>query len=487
MIYTDFHGEKLSLLGFGTMRLPLVPGGTPADIDEKTTADMVRYAMEHGVNYFDTAYPYHGGMSERVMGRVLKDYDRGSFYLATKYPGHQLSSHYDPAAIFEEQLEKCGVDYFDFYLLHNVYEKSIETYTDPRWGIIDYFLEQKKKGRIRHLGFSTHGGLELMERFLSQYGKDMEFCQIQLNYLDWTMQDAKAKCELLRRYNIPIWVMEPIRGGRLASLTPEDEARLRALHPEESVAAWAFRFLQGVEGVQMILSGMTTPEQMQDNVRTFAERRPLTEQEEKVLLDIAKGMYGAVPCTGCRYCCDGCPMGLNIPMLLQVYNEMKFSPCTNVGMRVEALPEDKRPAACVGCGQCTRACPQNIDIPTVLRDLDEELKKIPSWAEICASAKKLPAGPGKPDNMARIIDITDFSAPELDIYARLTENQLVNRADPDNALFVAESPLVIGRALDAGCTPVSFLMERKHITGKARRCWPAVRRIFRCMRRSCRC
>ena len=145
MIYTDFHGEKLSLLGFGTMRLPLVPGGTPADIDEKTTADMVRYAMEHGVNYFDTAYPYHGGMSERVMGRVLKDYDRGSFYLATKYPGHQLSSHYDPAAIFEEQLEKCGVDYFDFYLLHNVYEKSIETYTDPRWGIIDYFLEQKKR------------------------------------------------------------------------------------------------------------------------------------------------------------------------------------------------------------------------------------------------------------------------------------------------------------------------------------------------------
>lgn len=383
MIYTDFHGEKLSLLGFGTMRLPLVPGGTPADIDEKTTADMVRYAMEHGVNYFDTAYPYHGGMSERVMGRVLKDYDRSSFYLATKYPGHQLSSHYDPAAIFEEQLEKCGVDYFDFYLLHNVYEKSIETYTDSRWGIIDYFLEQKKKGRIRHLGFSTHGGLELMERFLSQHGKDMEFCQIQLNYLDWTMQDAKAKCELLRRYNIPIWVMEPIRGGRLASLTPEDETRLRALHPEESVAAWAFRFLQGVEGVQMILSGMTTPEQMQDNVRTFAERRPLTEQEEKVLLDIAKGMYGAVPCTGCRYCCDGCPMGLNIPMLLQIYNEMKFSPCTNVGMRVEALPEDKRPAACVGCGQCTRACPQNIDIPTVLRDLDEELKKIPTWAEIC--------------------------------------------------------------------------------------------------------
>lgn len=383
MIYTDFHGEKLSLLGFGTMRLPLVPGGGPADIDEKTTADMVRYAMDHGVNYFDTAYPYHGGMSERVIGRVLKDYDRQSFYLATKYPGHQISDSYDPAAIFEEQLQKCGVEYFDFYLLHNVYEKSIETYTDPRWGIIDYFLEQKKNGRIRHLGFSSHGGVELLESFLSRYGKDMEFCQIQLNYLDWTMQDAKAKCELLRRYSIPIWVMEPVRGGRLASLTPEAESELHALRPEESTAAWAFRFLQGVEGVQMILSGMTTPAQMEDNVRTFEERRPLTGQEEKVLLDIAKGMYGAVPCTACRYCCDGCPMGLDIPMLLKLYNEAKLSPNFNIGMRVEALPEDKRPAACVGCGQCARVCPQNIDIPAALADLNEVLKKIPSWADIC--------------------------------------------------------------------------------------------------------
>ena len=162
----------------------------------------------------------------------------------------------------------------------------------------------------------------------------MEFCQIQLNYLDWTMQDAKAKCELLRRYSIPIWVMEPVRGGRLASLTPEAESELHALRPEESTAAWAFRFLQGVEGVQMILSGMTTPAQMEDNVRTFEERRPLTDQEEKVLLDIAQGMYGAVPCTACRYCCDGCPMGLDIPMLLKLYNEAKFSPNFNIGMRL---------------------------------------------------------------------------------------------------------------------------------------------------------
>ena len=177
--------------------------------------------------------------------------------------------------------------------------------------------------------------------------------------------------------------MEPVRGGRLASLTPEAESELHALRPEESTAAWAFRFLQGVEGVQMILSGMTTPAQMEDNVCTFEERRPLTDQEEKVLLDIAKGMYGAVPCTACRYCCDGCPMGLDIPMLLKLYNEAKFSPNFNIGMRVEALPEDKRPAACVGCGQCARVCPQNIDIPAALADLNEVLKKIPSWADIC--------------------------------------------------------------------------------------------------------
>lgn len=377
MIYKAFQDLQLSQLGFGTMRLPL---REDKSIDEELAAAMIDAAIRQGVNYFDTAWPYHSGKSETVIGKILQNYPRESFYLTDKFPGHQIAPTYDVADIFERQLKKCGVEYFDFYLLHNVYENSIGVYEDARWNIIPYLLEQKKNGRIRHLGFSTHAGLPALEQFLQRHGEEMEFCQIQLNYLDWTLQQAKEKCELLNRYNIPIWVMEPIRGGRLASLTPEDEARLRALHPEESVAAWAFRFLQGVEGVQMILSGMTTPEQMQDNVRTFAERRPLTEQEEKVLLD---SMYGAVPCTGCRYCCDGCPMGLNIPMLLQIYNEMKFSPCTNVGMRVEALPEDKRPAACVGCGQCTRACPQNIDIPTVLRDLDEELKKIPTWAEIC--------------------------------------------------------------------------------------------------------
>lgn len=191
MITNEFQGKQLSRLGFGTMRLPVKANGS---IDEAQVTEMVAYAIGHGVNYFDTAYPYHGGQSERVIGRVLKSYPRESFYLATKYPGHQiLSGGYHPAEIFEEQLQKCGVDYFDFYLLHNVYEKSMETYLDPRWGIIDYFKEQKRLGRIRHLGFSSHAGVRSLKEFLDTCGDDMEFCQIQLNYLDWTLQDAKGK------------------------------------------------------------------------------------------------------------------------------------------------------------------------------------------------------------------------------------------------------------------------------------------------------
>lgn len=376
MIYTDFHGEKLSLLGFGTMRLPLVPGGTPADIDEKTTADMVRYAMEHGVNYFDTAYPYHGGMSERVMGRVLKDYDRGSFYLATKYPGHQLSSHYDPAAIFEEQLEKCGVDYFDFYLFHNVYGRNVGPYLDPDNRVLEYLLRQKEAGRIRHLGFSAHGSLAVIQRFLDAYGEYMEFGQLQLNYLDWDFQGARAKAEELNRRHIPIWVMEPLRGGRLARLSDGDAARLAVLRPEESMPGWAFRFLQGVPGVTMVLSGMSSLEQLRANLDTFETDRPLSEAEKAALLDVAAGMVReqVLPCTACRYCVDHCPRHLDIPGLLALYNEHTFTGGGFIApMAVEALPEEKRPAACIGCRSCEAVCPQQLKISEALADFARKL------------------------------------------------------------------------------------------------------------------
>ena len=379
MIYTDFQDKKLSQLGFGTMRLPMADGV----IDEAQVADMVRLAMENGVNYFDTAWPYHGGESERVIGRVLAQYPRESWYLATKYPGHQISSSYVPAAIFEEQLCKCGVEYFDFYLLHNVYENSIDTYLDPKWGIIDYFREQKRLGRIRHLGFSCHGCVENLRAFLDAAGDDMEFCQIQLNWLDWTLQNAKEKVALLNERSIPIWVMEPVRGGRLCQLNEQDEATLRKLRPEAGMPEWGFRFLQDIPGVTMILSGMSSMDQLQDNLRTFARRKPLTEAETAVLLNIAEGMKDSVPCTACRYCTPHCPMGLDIPLLLATYNELRFSPAIKVAMRLEGLPADKQTSACIGCGACAAICPQRIDIPAAMKDLAEKLAGIPKWTDIC--------------------------------------------------------------------------------------------------------
>lgn len=383
MITKKFQDKELSLLGFGTMRLPLTGNGGNTSIDEEAVNDMVRYAHEHGVNYFDTAYPYHEGESERVIGRALNPLPRESYYLATKYPGHQILASYNPKEIFEEQLQKCGVEYFDFYLLHNVYENSIQTYTDPRWGIVDYFLEQKKKGRIHHLGFSCHGGIDNLTRFLNWYGDDMEFCQIQLNYLDWSLQDAKAKYNLLAEKNIPVWVMEPVRGGRLATLSAEEEKKLKVLRPEESIAAWGFRWLQTLPNVKMILSGMSNMEQMADNIKTFTAEIPLGASEIELLYELADGMKNSLPCTACRYCCGDCPQDLDIPGLLDLYNQLRFSPAINVGMRVEAMPEDKQPSACIACGACVKMCPQNIDIPTAMQEFTEALSKLPSWAEIC--------------------------------------------------------------------------------------------------------
>lgn len=379
MIYRKFQDKELSLLGFGTMRLPMLPDGS---IDDAQVQAMTDYAITHGVNYFDTAYPYHSGLSEVSIGKALKKYPRDSWYLADKFPGHQIASSYDPKAIFEEQLEKCGVEYFDFYLLHNVYENSLATYLDPRWDILGYFKEQKRLGRIRHLGFSAHGGIEVLTKFLDLCGDDMEFCQIQLNYLDWTLQNAREKYQLLTERNIPVWVMEPVRGGRLCQLSPEEEARLKTEDPSAGIPSWGFRFLQDLPNVTMILSGMSNLPQMEDNVHTFETHRPLTNSQTGLLLDIAEGMKDSVPCTGCRYCTDGCPMGLNIPMLISIYNEMRFSPVLNTAMRIEGLPEDKQPTACIGCGACAAICPQQIDIPDALASLAWEIGKLPSWAEI---------------------------------------------------------------------------------------------------------
>ena len=259
MIYREFQDLKLSALGMGAMRLPVVDGNDSV-IDEAAVNEMVAYAMEHGVNYYDTAWGYHNGNSELVMGRALDRYPRESFYLATKFPGYDLSNMDKVEEIFEKQLEKCGVEYFDFYLFHNVCEMNIDAYLDPKYGIFEYLMKQKENGRIKHLGFSAHGSCDVMKRFLEAYGEHMEFCQIQLNYIDWSFQNEKEKVELLKEYHLPVWVMEPLRGGKLAKLSDENEAKLRALRPEGGIPAWAFRFLQTLPEATMVLSGMSNAE-----------------------------------------------------------------------------------------------------------------------------------------------------------------------------------------------------------------------------------
>lgn len=385
MITTNFQGKTLSMLGFGAMRLPTDEQG---QIDEAQLEQMIKTAFEGGVNYFDTAWPYHGGLSEVALGKALAAYPRESWYLATKYPGHQISSSYDPAAVFEKQLKKCGVQYFDFYLLHNVNESCIDTYLDPKWGILDYFREQKRLERIKHLGFSCHGGLDCLRAFLDAAGEEMEFCQIQLNFLDWTLQNAKAKVDLLNERHMPIWVMEPVRGGKLCDLGKANNAALRACRPQESIPAWGFRFLQDVPGVTMILSGMSTMAQMEDNLKTFSARKPLTDEETRMLLDIAESMKDSVPCTACRYCTANCPMGLDIPALLSVYNELRVAPSVTAAMRLEALAPNKQPSACVGCGACAAICPQKIEIPALMRDLALRLETIPKWRDICKAREE---------------------------------------------------------------------------------------------------
>ena len=379
MIYRDFQDMKLSGLGMGAMRLPVIDGDD-ARIDEAQALKMVDYAMEHGVNYYDTAWGYHDGHSETVMGKALGRYPREKFYLATKFPGYDLANMDKVEEIFENQLEKCGVEYFDFYLFHNVCEMNIDAYLDEKYGIFDYLMKQKKAGKIRHLGFSAHGNLDVMKRFLEAYGKDMEFCQIQLNYLDWSFQNAKEKVELLRSYNIPVWVMEPLRGGKLAKLAEEDEKTLKELRPQEAIPAWAFRFLQSIPGVTMVLSGMSNLEQMQDNIHTFEEDKPLNEKEMEILLEIADKMVKKIvlPCTACHYCTSHCPQGLPIPELLALYNEHCFTEGGFIApMALAAFPKDKLPSACIGCRSCEAVCPQQIKISEAMADFAKKLKGCP--------------------------------------------------------------------------------------------------------------
>ena len=356
MFYNSFKDLKLSALGFGAMRLPLLEDHKT--IDEELTAKMIDTAIRGGVNYFDTAAPYHSGNSETVLGKILSKYPRETWHLADKYPGHQHYETFDPAGTFEKQLAKCQVDYFDFYLYHNVCENSIDDYMNPKWGILDYFVKMREEGRIKHLGLSCHGSACFLKDLLEgPYGQVVEFVQIQLNYLDWTLQEAKTKVELLNAHGIPIWVMEPIRGGKLATV-------------DNVPVSDAFRWVSNVPGVTVTLSGMSNMQQVEQSIATFGERNPLSDEEAAKVLAAAEGLKRGVPCTACRYCCDGCPAGINIPEVFKVLNDVRMNGWNDRarGYYANFAGRDARAGDCLACGQCESVCPQHLKIIDLLKE-----------------------------------------------------------------------------------------------------------------------
>ena len=372
MIYKNLNGVALSALGMGCMRLPQ-KSENGADIDEQKLDEMVAYAMQNGVNYYDTAWVYHQGKSEEFIGRALAKYPRDSFYIATKFPGFSVDFWGRGKEIFEEQLRRLGMEYVDYYLIHNVSEGNIDAYLNTeRYGDVEYMISEKKAGRIKHLGFSTHGTLATMKRFLDKYASEMEFCQIQLNYLDYKLQSAKEKIELIRSYGLGVWVMEPVRGGRLAALEPAYAEKLEALRPGVSAPEWAFRFLQSIPDVVVTLSGMSNMEQVQQNIATFAEEKVLDGQEWQALMGIADDMIAkkTLPCTECRYCTPYCAQGLNIPQMIKFYNAQMYPEnAGKVRAQVAVLPEEQKPTACIACRACEDVCPQNIKISEMMAEL----------------------------------------------------------------------------------------------------------------------
>lgn len=359
----------VSRLGFGAMRLPTLPNG---EIDEAMTAQMVDYAIQHGVNYFDTAYMYMGGKSENVMGKILKNYPRDSFYLADKMPLQMAKSAEDVKAIFADQLSKCQVEYFDFYLLHAMDRNRVKWMEDYK--AYDYLNEMKKSGKIRRFGFSFHDNAEALDAILSKYAFD--FVQVQLNYLDWTVQNAKAIYEVLEKHQVPGIVMEPVRGGYLHNL-PADVAEIfEAAKPGRSYASWAIRWVAKLPQIKIILSGMSNMEQVIDNVKTFTDYTEMTADEARIVEKAAQMLMDkkAIACTACRYC-EKCPKGIAIPEIFALYNRRKvFGEAFRVMQTyATAIPDESKADRCIACGYCVSQCPQQLEIPELLKACHAEL------------------------------------------------------------------------------------------------------------------
>lgn len=366
MFYKDFKGNKISALGFGVMRLPEDPEN-PAAFDRAEGQRIIDRAMELGVNYFDTAHIYQKTDSEKFLGEALKKYPRESYYLATKFYG---SPKRDIRKTFFEQLGRLQTDYIDFYLLHCLEENTFDLYTDPQRDYLGFLRQMRAEGRIRYLGFSTHASPKMLEKFLS-YDDGFDMALMQLNYVDWELLDAKGQYEILTAHNIPVWVMEPLKGGRLATLNEAACGILREAAPERSIASWGFRWLMGLPNVQTVLSGMGSVDMVEDNCTTFHEYKPL-DAEGQAALENARAAFIddlGVPCSACRYCCDNCPEGLDIPLLIRYYNEKSLG---GEAWKIPGLENTKGAEHCLQCGACMEHCPQKIQIPEIMAKLQKK-------------------------------------------------------------------------------------------------------------------
>ena len=370
-------GKEISLLGCGLMRLPRA---ADKSIDAEAMDKLIDHALANGINYFDTAYTYGG--SEAYAGQALSKYPRESYNLATKCPPWKLKTVDDFERIFDEQLASCQTDYFDFYLVHNFAQELKRADTNDecfdhfeKVGMYESLKRKKAEGRVRKIGFSFHGTVELLRKIVTNY--EWDFAQIQLNYIDWTATDAKTQYEILTEHGIPIVIMEPLRGGALATLSESAVKILKDADPDASPASWGIRYAASNPNVMCVLSGMNAMDQLTDNLATMNDFKPVTDEEKAILQKAAEAysQSGTVPCTGCRYCVP-CPRGVDIPRVFSIYNH-----CRLVGFRIpfdngySTLSEKERAANCVGCGLCVAKCPQHLAIPDYLKEVDAFAKE----------------------------------------------------------------------------------------------------------------
>lgn len=363
-----FKDTEVSLLGLGAMRLPCkTPIKREANplIDYKKGQELVDAAYNNGVNYFDTAYMYHAGKSEKFIGTALKKYPRDSYFLADKLPIWMCPKKADMEKVFRKQLERTGHDYFDFYLLHSLNKENYEKC--EKFGAYDFVLEKQREGKIKNIGFSFHGTIEDLKKIVSEHKWD--FAQIQMNYLDWKNQNAEEQYQILTDAGIPVIVMEPVRGGKLAEVSPDIEEMFKKAKPENSAASWAIQFVASHPNVMTILSGMNSLEQLNDNISTLTDFVPMTDTELNICQNAAAMMNKSeiIPCTGCDYCAD-CPKDIKISTIFSVYNKLKTGEYTEEQAKSEYGKMDASADACIGCGKCSSHCPQSIRIPELMKN-----------------------------------------------------------------------------------------------------------------------